>query len=96
MVCAGGKNFTGSEIRIFQKLNITDRIFQYSVTDNNLAYLYQRALCFVFPSLYEGFGIPVLEAFACSPLRWVTLRGESPCRCNCLFDILAIPDFCER
>ena len=34
------------------------------VSDNQLAYLYQHALCFVFPSLYEGFGIPVLEAFA--------------------------------
>ena len=26
---------------------------------------YAGALCFVFPSLYEGFGIPVLEAFSC-------------------------------
>jgi glycosyltransferase involved in cell wall biosynthesis len=33
--------------------------------DKLLAYLYQHALCFVFPSLYEGFGIPTLEAFAC-------------------------------
>ena len=33
--------------------------------DVMLAYLYQHALAFVFPSLYEGFGIPILEAFAC-------------------------------
>ena len=26
--------------------------------------LYKYALCFIFPSLYEGFGIPILEAFA--------------------------------
>jgi glycosyltransferase involved in cell wall biosynthesis len=30
-----------------------------------LANLYQRAMAFVFPSLYEGFGLPILEAMAC-------------------------------
>lgn len=32
------------------------------VPDDDLIALYQRALCLVFPSLYEGFGLPVLEA----------------------------------
>ena len=32
---------------------------------NTLFALYQRAIAFVYPSLYEGFGIPILEAFAC-------------------------------
>ncbi len=35
------------------------------VTDNDLAALYSGARVFVFPSLYEGFGLPVLEAIAC-------------------------------
>jgi len=35
-----------------------------SVGDEELAGLYRGALCLVFPSLYEGFGIPVLEAMA--------------------------------
>jgi glycosyltransferase involved in cell wall biosynthesis len=34
------------------------------VTDDDLAALYGRALCFAFPSLIEGFGLPVLEAMA--------------------------------
>ena len=34
------------------------------VTDDDLAYLYQNALCFAFPSLTEGFGLPALEALA--------------------------------
>jgi glycosyltransferase involved in cell wall biosynthesis len=34
------------------------------VTDDDLAALYGRALCFAFPSLTEGFGLPVLEAMA--------------------------------
>jgi glycosyltransferase involved in cell wall biosynthesis len=35
------------------------------VSDETLIGLYQRAAIFVFPSLYEGFGLPVLEAMAC-------------------------------
>lgn len=36
------------------------------VTDEELASLYRGALCVAYPSLYEGFGIPVLEALACA------------------------------
>ena len=35
------------------------------VTDGELKALYEHATCFVFPSFYEGFGIPALEAMAC-------------------------------
>ena len=35
------------------------------VDDEELARQYRGALCLVYPSLYEGFGIPVLEAMAC-------------------------------
>jgi glycosyltransferase involved in cell wall biosynthesis len=35
------------------------------VDDEELARLYRGALCVAYPSLYEGFGIPVLEALAC-------------------------------
>ena len=34
------------------------------VHDNDLAFLYQNALCLAFPSRAEGFGLPVLEAMA--------------------------------
>ena len=35
------------------------------VSDEQLAALYRGARCLVYPSLYEGFGLPVLEAMAC-------------------------------
>ena len=38
--------------------------FLHSVPDSDLPYFYQGALCFALPSLYEGFGLPVLEAMA--------------------------------
>jgi glycosyltransferase involved in cell wall biosynthesis len=35
------------------------------IEDHDIAYLFSRALCFTFPSFYEGFGIPAVEAMAC-------------------------------
>jgi glycosyltransferase involved in cell wall biosynthesis len=40
-------------------------INQGIVNDARLAELYRKSLCFVYPSLYEGFGLPLLEAMSC-------------------------------
>jgi glycosyltransferase involved in cell wall biosynthesis len=42
-----------------------DVIFAGEVTDDDLLMLYNAAEVFVFPSVYEGFGMPVLEAMSC-------------------------------
>lgn len=65
LVCVGGGRFSNQEISLFEKLDIKNKVFQFNLNDNLLAQFYAKALMFVFPSLYEGFGIPVLEAFAC-------------------------------
>jgi glycosyltransferase involved in cell wall biosynthesis len=41
-----------------------DVVFLNFVSDTDLAALYKSALCFVMPSLYEGFGLPALEAMS--------------------------------
>lgn len=48
------------------------------VADADLPPLYSGAECFVFPSLYEGFGLPVLEAMACGTPVIVSNRGALP------------------
>ena len=42
----------------------TEVFFAENVTDNDLPMVYKKAKIFIFPSLYEGFGLPVLEAMA--------------------------------
>lgn len=54
------------EIQLLGKLGISGKVFLLSkVDDEALRQLYSRALAFISPSLYEGFGIPLLEAMAC-------------------------------
>ncbi len=48
------------------------------VPDSNLAYLYQHAAAFVFPSLNEGFGYPPLEALQCGTPAVVSRTGALP------------------
>jgi glycosyltransferase involved in cell wall biosynthesis len=59
-----GNNFSIKEKRFLEKNGIIDRVICRFVSDVELINIYTNAIAFVFPSLYEGFGIPVLEAFA--------------------------------
>lgn len=53
-------------LETLKKRKVEDKIILVGyITDEEKACLYARARAFVFPSLYEGFGIPVLEAMAC-------------------------------
>jgi glycosyltransferase involved in cell wall biosynthesis len=62
LICAGGGLFSVQEGALLEKLNLTSRATQCFVSDGELKSLYQGAQFFVFPSQYEGFGLPVLEA----------------------------------
>lgn len=66
IVIAGAKGWKHSRIFKTIPLTLKDRIlFLGHVNDAQLIELYSRAQMLVFPSLYEGFGIPPLEAMAC-------------------------------
>lgn len=65
LICAGSHEFKREEQRRFNDLRIGTNVHHYPGDDRSLAGLYQNALGLVLPSLYEGFGLPILEAFAC-------------------------------
>jgi glycosyltransferase involved in cell wall biosynthesis len=61
------------------QLNLTDRVrFSGPVQDGDLPALYGGAELFVFPSEYEGFGLPVLEAMACGTPVVCSNRSSLP------------------
>lgn len=66
-VLAGPRTWKQTPVEdILQKLQIGDKVHLTGpLTDKDLPALYNGAALFVFPSLYEGFGLPVLEAMAC-------------------------------
>lgn len=64
MICTG-RPFKPHELALLDELRLNNRVTLLKASDRDLAELYARAECFVYPSLYEGFGIPILEAWAC-------------------------------
>lgn len=63
VVCTG-EPFSVEEIQLFNELKIVKHVVNVPLaSDEVLQSLYQHAIAFVYPSAYEGFGIPILEAF---------------------------------
>lgn len=67
LVIVGASGWMTSDLApLVQTRGLSDRIiFTGYVADNDLPHWYQAATVFCYPSLYEGFGLPVLEAMAC-------------------------------
>ncbi len=63
LVLAGGGDLAFADNEFLIRNGISDKTVQISPTDAQLNTIYKNAECFVFPSLYEGFGLPILEAF---------------------------------
>jgi glycosyltransferase involved in cell wall biosynthesis len=79
VVAAGGVN-----ARVFNGVDLTgdDLVLAGYVTDSELRALYESATCFVFPSFYEGFGLPPLEAMHCGCPVVVSDRASLPEVCG--------------
>lgn len=62
LICVGGGAFTVSEQLILEEFIPGRFRHEGLVSDERLNYLYNNAICLLYPSSYEGFGIPVIEA----------------------------------
>lgn len=67
IICFGGGSLRDDELSTIAASGLRPgQVVQKSGDDHALMLLYRRASALVYPSLYEGFGIPPLEAMACS------------------------------
>jgi glycosyltransferase involved in cell wall biosynthesis len=65
LVCFGGGKFNARELSLMKSLGLrSDAVVWLEGDDSVLSNLYSSASAFVYPSLYEGFGIPPLEAMS--------------------------------
>lgn len=65
LICAGGGDFNSEEKELILKLGLECQIIQKNFNEDELGCFYNNAICFVFPSMYEGFGLPILESMTC-------------------------------
>ncbi len=78
VICAGSNPFTREERKKFRDMKILKQVHYMKINDKILKNLYKNAQAFVFPSLYEGFGLPVLEAFSCGCPAILSNRSSLP------------------
>jgi glycosyltransferase involved in cell wall biosynthesis len=78
LICAGGGKFSAEEQKFINSLGAERRVEHHAVHLQTLERLYCGAIAFVFPSFYEGFGLPVLEAFTAGCPCILSNRGALP------------------
>ncbi len=77
IVGRGSRVYKAELSNLIDELNLGSKvIFLHGVETKELPAIYQQATCFAFPSFYEGFGIPVIEALA-SGIPVVTSKDTS-------------------
>lgn len=65
-LCVVGRPFSREEEILIHSLKLDSSILHYGLSDDrHLAKLYRNSLALIYPSFYEGFGIPPLEAMSC-------------------------------
>jgi glycosyltransferase involved in cell wall biosynthesis len=82
VVAVGGGGFTPNEIADLQKLGIAGKVSQVGANDHQLAMYYRNAACLVYPSLYEGFGLPPVEAMSLKCAVIASTGGSIPEICK--------------
>jgi glycosyltransferase involved in cell wall biosynthesis len=64
LLCFGGSPFSSDELDTARRHSVADRLHRFSGDDSALAAAYKNAAALVYPSLYEGFGLPIVEAMS--------------------------------
>ena len=78
LMCVGGGPFTATEVTTLNALGIAARTVQADLSDTDMVAAYNHADVFVFPSRFEGFGMPALEAMACGTATVLTDATSLP------------------
>lgn len=74
ILCIGGESSISAELLAAMSSKV--KVERLSLSDTELAAAYSGAVGLVYPSLYEGFGLPVLEAMSCGCPVVTTSRGS--------------------
>jgi glycosyltransferase involved in cell wall biosynthesis len=64
VVCTG-QSFDNEEQKLIASFGLSEQVIHQYATEQEMQALYQNAVAFIYPSAYEGFGMPILEAFIC-------------------------------
>ena len=64
LICTG-VGFSNDEVNLLKELDIYDKARTIFASEKQMLQLYRDAMMFVYPSVYEGFGMPILEAMRC-------------------------------
>ena len=81
----GGGHFSEAEVEILKRHNLIHKVIHITGSDDLLAHAYNKAVALIYPSVWEGFGMPPLEALA---------AGTSVISSNCesLIEVLSDED----
>ncbi|AIQ89173.1 glycosyl transferase family protein [Methylobacterium oryzae CBMB20] len=74
VLCIGGEEKFDEQL--IAEIGNQFRVMRIEATDQELAHAYSAARAFIYPSLYEGFGLPVVEAMACGCPIVTTNKGS--------------------
>lgn len=98
-LCVVGAPFTVQERATIDALGLAGCVVNVGyATDAELSQLYRGSIAFVYPSLYEGFGLPLLEAMACGTLVIASNVSSIPevvGDAGILFDPYSVEDLTE-